>query len=67
MDWFEKLTSFREESSQQVRNLIADDGKVKSLVNGRTLRLERDIDLDVAIVSYGSSKPFVQKLVESFS
>ena len=37
MDWFEKLTGFREESPQQVRNnLIADDGKVKSLVNGRT-------------------------------
>lgn len=33
----------------------------------RALNLYRDIDLDVAIVSYGSSKPFVQKLVESFS
>ena len=38
MDWFEKLTGFREESPQQVRNnFIADDGKLKSLVNGRTL------------------------------
>lgn len=38
MDWFEKLTGFREELPQQVRNnLIADDGKIKSLVNGRTL------------------------------
>ena len=37
MDWFEKLTGFREESPQQVRNnLIADDGKLKSLVNGKT-------------------------------
>lgn len=37
MDWFEKLTGFREESLQQVRNkLIADDGNIKSLVNGRT-------------------------------
>ena len=33
----------------------------------RALNLYRDIDLDVAIVSYGSSKPFVQKLVENFS
>ena len=37
MDWFEKLTGFREESLQQVQNnLIADDRKVKSLVNGKT-------------------------------
>ena len=37
MDWFEKLTGFREESPQQVRNnLIVDRGKVKSLVNGKT-------------------------------
>ena len=33
----------------------------------RALNLYRDIDLGVAIVSYGSSKPFVQKLVENFS
>jgi len=32
----------------------------------RALQLYQDIDLDVAIVSYGSSKPFIQKLVESF-
>lgn len=37
MDWFEKLTGFREESPQQVRNnFIAHDGKLKSLVNGKT-------------------------------
>ena len=33
----------------------------------RALRLYQNIDLDVAIVSYGSSKPSVQKLIESFS
>lgn len=33
----------------------------------RALNLYRDIDLDVAIVSYGSSKSFVQKLVKNFS
>ncbi|MEM7759291.1 MAG: hypothetical protein AAF298_14370 [Cyanobacteria bacterium P01_A01_bin.40] len=32
----------------------------------RALNLYQDIDLEVAIVSYGSSKPSVQKLVESF-
>lgn len=32
----------------------------------RALNLYQDIDLDVAIVSYGSSKPSVQKLVENF-
>lgn len=32
----------------------------------RALNLYRDIDLDVAIVSYGSSKPSVQKLIENF-
>ena len=38
MDWFEKLTGFREESPQQVRdNLILDDEKLRSLVNGKTL------------------------------
>jgi len=37
MDWFEKLTGFGEKSPQQVRNnLVIDDGKVKSLVNGKT-------------------------------
>jgi hypothetical protein len=33
----------------------------------RALRLYRDIDLDIAIVSYGSSKPFIRQLVERFS
>ena len=33
----------------------------------RALNLYRDIDLDVAIVSYGSSKPSVQKLVEGWN
>lgn len=33
----------------------------------RALQLYRDIDLDVVMVSHGSSKPSVQKLVESFS
>ena len=37
MDWFEKLTGFPEESPQQVRNnLVVDDEKVRSLVNGKT-------------------------------
>ncbi len=37
MDWFEKLTGFREESPQQVRsNLIVEGGKVRSLVNKQT-------------------------------
>ncbi|MGD1918733.1 MAG: hypothetical protein ACFCAD_07485 [Pleurocapsa sp.] len=33
----------------------------------RALQLYKDIDLDVAMVSYDSSKPAVQNLVESFS
>ena len=33
----------------------------------RALHLYRDADLDIAIVSYGSSKPSVQKLVESWN
>ena len=33
----------------------------------RALHLYRDIDLDVAIVSYGSSKPSVRELVESWN
>jgi hypothetical protein len=33
----------------------------------RALRLYRDFDLDVAIVSYGSSKAFVRQLIERFS
>ena len=38
MDWFEKLTGFREKSPQQVReNLIIDDRKMRSLINGKTL------------------------------
>ena len=37
MDWFEKLTGFKEESPQQVRNnLVVKDGRVKSLVNNQT-------------------------------
>ena len=32
----------------------------------RALHLYQDADLDVAIVSYGSSKPSVQRLIESF-
>jgi hypothetical protein len=33
----------------------------------RALNLYKNIDLDVAIVSYGSSKQFVRQLVERFS
>ena len=33
----------------------------------RALRLYQNIDLDVAVVSYGASKPFVRELIESFS
>jgi len=33
----------------------------------RSLELYQDLDLEVLIVSYGSSKPSVQKLVQSFS
>lgn len=37
MDWFERLTGFREESPQQVRNnLVVEDGIVRSLVNNKT-------------------------------
>ena len=37
MDWFERLTGFREESPQQVRNnLVVEDGTMRSLVNGKT-------------------------------
>ena len=149
MDWFEKLSGFREESPQQVqKNLFIDDDRVwqtqvtlencqhqvsqvycsalpvaysplpanlwsqfarlileasyeatictailNAQINGnnqlfltllgggafgnttswimdsiaRALDLYQDIELDVAIVSYGSSKLSVQKLVESFS
>ena len=42
MDWFEKLTGFSEESPQQVRNnLVIDDGKMRSLVNGKTFTYGR--------------------------
>ena len=37
MDWFERLTGFREESPQQVRNnLVVEDKTVRSLVNNKT-------------------------------
>ena len=42
MDWFEKLTGFREESPSQVReNLIVDNEKMRSLVNGKTFAYGR--------------------------
>ena len=37
MDWFEKLTGFKEESPQQVRNnLVVEGDRIKSLVNGKS-------------------------------
>lgn len=37
MDWFEKLTGFREESPQQVRDRLMINGEqMRSLVNGKT-------------------------------
>lgn len=37
MDWFEKLSGFREESPQQVqKNLFIDDDRIGSLVNGKS-------------------------------
>ena len=37
MDWFERLTGFKEESPQQVRNnLFVEGDRIKSLVNGKS-------------------------------
>lgn len=33
----------------------------------RALHLYRNFDLDVKIVSYGSSKPFIRQFVKEFS
>ncbi|MEL6579759.1 MAG: hypothetical protein AAFQ14_08405 [Cyanobacteria bacterium J06621_12] len=37
MDWFERLTGFKEESPQQVRNnLVVEGNRIKSLVNSKS-------------------------------
>ncbi|MEM8831593.1 MAG: hypothetical protein AAGE96_19865 [Cyanobacteria bacterium P01_G01_bin.19] len=41
MDWFAKLTGFREESPQQVRDRLMINGEqMRSLVNGKTFIYE---------------------------
>ena len=57
MNWFEKLTGFREESPQQVRNnFMVDEEQLRSLVNNKTLTCGR-----LEMPSLGKLREKVQK------
>ena len=81
MDWFERVTGFAEGPySETQARLRVEDGHLTRLGGGafgndeawindallRALRLARDWDLEVCLVSYGPPVPATQALLDAW-